>query len=464
MKSAGVAKVTSNSADVSGFVIAGDYTEYGVCWGLGENPTTSDNKLTIDKGTSAKFTVTITGLDFVTKYYARPYVIDSKGTNYGEQVTFTTLAILPTVVTDSISTISAVSAVCGGSISHNGGADITAKGVCWDTVPNPTIEKFSSVDGTGMDAFSSKLSGLKVNTTYYVRAYATNSAGTAYGEEISFTTLNEIEWYVTGNHQGWNPATAPTIYSSIDNSQILIGYVYLDGEFKFTANRNWDVDYGDDGADGVLDAKGANLSVPKPGIYYVAVDMSDMSYTLTATNWGIIGDATADGWNSDQDMVYSAANQSLVAVLDLTVASMKFRANDGWDLNYGDTGLDGSLEPGGDNIPVATAGTYVVMLNLSTPNSYTYSVNTWGVIGSATAGGWDSDTDLTKSGNKLVLTTNLSAGEIKFRANNAWDVNLGDSGADGTLDVGGDNIVVPSAGKYTITLDLINNTYTIVKN
>ena len=106
----------------------------------------------------------------------------------GGEVTVT----LPVVTTSAVSNISAVSATCGGNVIENGGAAVTARGVCWSTSPSPTVGGSHTTDGNGVGIFTSTLTGLSANTTYYVRAYATNSAGTAYGSSYSFTTLSNV--------------------------------------------------------------------------------------------------------------------------------------------------------------------------------------------------------------------------------------------------------------------------------
>ncbi|MBR3558997.1 MAG: hypothetical protein IKN78_09020, partial [Bacteroidales bacterium] len=99
-------------------------------------------------------------------------------------------ATLPTVTTNTVSNITPTTATSGGNIIADGGASVTARGVCWSTSQNPTVNGSHTADGSGMGSFSSSISGLTANTTYYVRAYATNSAGTAYGETVAFTTLS----------------------------------------------------------------------------------------------------------------------------------------------------------------------------------------------------------------------------------------------------------------------------------
>ena len=98
---------------------------------------------------------------------------------------------LPTVTTTAVSNIAPTTAMSGGNVTADGGADITARGICWSTSQTPTISGNHTTDGTGTGSFTSTMTGLTPNTTYYVRAYATNSEGTAYGEVVSFTTLQQ---------------------------------------------------------------------------------------------------------------------------------------------------------------------------------------------------------------------------------------------------------------------------------
>ena len=95
---------------------------------------------------------------------------------------------LPVLTTNSVSDITKTNAICGGVIVSDGGTGIISRGVCWDTVKNPTIDDYKTNDGIGTGSYSSSIAGLTAGTTYYLRAYATNNLGTAYGNEIKFTT------------------------------------------------------------------------------------------------------------------------------------------------------------------------------------------------------------------------------------------------------------------------------------
>lgn len=112
--------------------------------------------------------------------------------NVSELGTTGQIIVLASISTVPVSLITSTGALCGGNVTNNGGAFVTARGVCWNTSANPTVENNITLDGTGDGAFTSALSGLTANTTYFARAYATTSAGTGYGNQISFTTTISV--------------------------------------------------------------------------------------------------------------------------------------------------------------------------------------------------------------------------------------------------------------------------------
>jgi starch-binding outer membrane protein SusE/F len=175
---------------------------------------------------------------------------------------------------------------------------------------------------------------------------------------------------VPGSYQGWNPADSSTSIASVKANSMYEGYLYFNidnAEFKYTVGPTWDVNYGDDGADGTLNANGANIVAGLTGYYKLNVDMVNLTHTFLLTTWGLIGDATPGGWDTDTDMTYNDVLKVWTITLDLTAANIKFRANHAWDLNYGDDGANGTLEPGGANIAVTEAGNYTVILDLHKP-------------------------------------------------------------------------------------------------
>jgi len=196
-----VSVITSTTASGGGSITSdGDATvaARGVCWSLSQSPTTSDNK-TSDGAGIGSFTSTITGLTPGITYYMRAYATNSIGTAYGNQLSLTALAIIPTLTTTAITDISATSATSGGNITSDGGATIISRGVCWSTNQTPTIANSKTVETSGLSIFTSSVIGLNPSTTYYVRAYATNSSGTAYGSETSFKTAALTVTDIDGN-------------------------------------------------------------------------------------------------------------------------------------------------------------------------------------------------------------------------------------------------------------------------
>lgn len=190
IKAAPPTGVTANTAIFNGEVVSDGgavITERGVCWNTLPDPTISNSKASSGSGIGV-FTVEMTGLTMGTAYYARGYAITFAGISYGSEVKFSTLG-LPAISTAAVTSITQSTAVSGGSITSDGGASISARGVCWGTESLPTISGNKTIDGTGAGAFTSTLTGLLLNTKYYIRSYASNSVGTGYGEELSFTTI-----------------------------------------------------------------------------------------------------------------------------------------------------------------------------------------------------------------------------------------------------------------------------------
>lgn len=188
-----VTSITQNTAVTGGEVTAigsAPVTACGVCWSSSPEPTLS-HSYTVNGAGLGSFTSNIINLAPGSTYYVRAYATNSVGTVYGNEEVFTTVApaTAPIVTTSPVTNVSHYSAETGGVVVSDGGEPLSARGVCYSTSPNPTIADAFTNEGTDTGAFVSTITSLQENTTYYVKAYATNIIGVSYGQEESFTTL-----------------------------------------------------------------------------------------------------------------------------------------------------------------------------------------------------------------------------------------------------------------------------------
>lgn len=225
----------------------------------------------------------------------------------------------------------------------------------------------------------------------------TNSEMIGYSNTVTITitpyTTETPKLWMPGSYQAdsgygnnWTQSSAATLASEGYGNTNFEGYVYFnsnqaspDNGFKFSSQANWDgTNYGDDGTfSGMLSSSGGNIDLTA-GYYRVTANTTDLTYNMTATQWGIAGSATTNGWDGMIPMTYNPTTKkwSIVATLTTQAApdnGLKFKANGGWDINLGDNGADGSAEYGGTNIST-TAGTYLIELDLSNPRAYTYTL------------------------------------------------------------------------------------------
>jgi gliding motility-associated-like protein len=187
-----VTSITSSAASSGGNVTEDGGSPVigrGVCWSTSALPTISDNKTSDGTGLGS-YSSSITGLSAGVTYYLRAYATNTIGTGYGSQVSFTTTTTsVPIISTTSISSITTTGASSGGNITNDGNSAVTSRGTCWSTSPNPTTLNSVTSDGSGTGIFTSALASLTPGTLYYVRAYAINSIGTGYGNQVVFGTI-----------------------------------------------------------------------------------------------------------------------------------------------------------------------------------------------------------------------------------------------------------------------------------
>ena len=230
VKTGSILKVTQTtcSANATLFDVGGasGVSEHGFCYSL-----TPDLSGIIDytklgpKKTKGDFEGEVDGLAPGTKYHLWSYATAGNETIYGNSLTFDTPPLeKPTLGTLDLTEVTSHSALSGGLILSNGGAEITVSGVCWNTSPNPTTANFKTSDGTGSGIYESLLTGLEPDVKYYIRAYATNGVGTGYGDELNFITPLEPEapQVLTKPVEDitWNSAVGGGIITSEGSSEV----------------------------------------------------------------------------------------------------------------------------------------------------------------------------------------------------------------------------------------------------
>ena len=187
-----------------------------------------------------------------------------------------------------------------------------------------------------------------------------------------FTTLADItKFWIVGDYNSWdNSDNAKYIISTATSSGAAEGYVYLtSGAIKLTTDHSWDNahTFGDNGSGGLTNT-GGNIPVTVAGYYLIKANLGTMTYSLTNTTWGIMGDY--NGWSTQTNMIYNPSTLTFSLALHLTSGgAFKFRGTSDWNINYGSTAADGTtLNAGGDNIPVTVTADYAITLDLSHPN------------------------------------------------------------------------------------------------
>ena len=316
---------------------------------------------------------------------------------------------------------------------------------------------------------------------FRIRAFPGDSSSTTESftptQTITVTLLEAVTggsgievstWGIVGSgYNDWGNAGLDGVFYTTSTEGVIVAYANLvDGEIKFRENNDWASNLGDTGADGILEANGDNIVVTA-GSYKITINTNDNTYTIEAFSWGIVGSGYNDWGNAGPDakFFYDYTTDTYKVSVKLVDGEIKFRLNNDWGNNLGDTGADGTLEANGDNLAV-TAGFYDLTLDLNN-NIYTIeSGDVWGIVGSGYNdwGNGGSDYSFTKVTTDVYVAevVTLLDGEIKFRLNEDWGSNLGDTGADGTLDADGDNLAV-TAGKYRITFNTSDNSYFLNK-
>lgn len=295
---------------VSGGVVenngGGTVSAKGVCWSTSENPTTDDNKTNEGEGIGY-YTSILSPLLGNTQYYVRAYVTNESGTYYTR-----TIAFVAAISTPEVTTVSAsggeTTATVKGNVTFNGGASVTERGICYSTSENPTTADNTVTDPGTIGEFEVDITGLTTSTTYHARAYATNSVGTEYGDDIEFSTY-PADLYMTGsgvddglNGWDWDPVYHLVPVHSHPELFWKIIWMYAGGEFKFAPQADWGGDFGrtGDATSGIYTIGSDNVPAPATsGYYMVVVNLKNNTIQVTAPLiYGIGG--VFDTWDGAQ--------------------------------------------------------------------------------------------------------------------------------------------------------------------
>lgn len=290
------------------------------------------------------------------------------------------------------------------------------------------------------------------------------------GLKAQITTVGIIGTAATG---GWD-VDSTMIQDPVDSNIWTITMVLVDGDAKFRANDDWDINWGSmDFPVGTGILGGDNIQVDS-GEYNIRFNSMTGDYvfarTADVTYVGLIGTAGPFGWDADTAMVQDTADPDLWHLtIKLNDGEAKFRADPDWVVNWGNSDFPSGVGyQEGPNIPVYD-GTYDITFRAKY-GDYNFAVQSdIGVLGDATSVGWESgDINLYQDPtdtNKYFITLDLVAGGLKFRANDSWDVNWGSSAfPTGIGTQGGDNIPIPNAGEYQIMFDKSTGEYNFIEN
>lgn len=484
-----IANITSESAEVSGLVVAegSGFSERGVCWNTTIDPTVNDSKVMVDTVKGALFNVKIEGLNYTTKYYVRAYAIGNDGSViYGQDTTFTTLIRVPVVSIADVTNVAGKTATSGGNVTDLGGGTVSAKGLCWAKTPNPTIENDTTIEGEGLGEFITNITNLDGATQYYVRAYATNDAGTAYSNELTFTTEISSPTVETKEVKDITPSTATGV-----------GYMWFDGGAPVTETGVcWSLNANPTLADNSATSSnlsgqfGANITGLAQNTKYhmraYATNSSgtaygkDIEFTSGASTLFLIGDGVGDwDWNNtDLPMVKVNGHPELFwkIVWMKATGGFKINAKKAWDGNeFGKTGTAtaGVYAVGTENVPVpGTEGYYMVVADTTNKTIEIAAPQVFGM--GDVFGNWNMGEHpfVVDNANKVIKFDNVpGTGDLRMYAN-ATTLNLGGdwwraefiilNGKIVYREDGPDQTRVSVTAGQNVSLDFINTTGSIV--
>ncbi|MFM7586426.1 MAG: beta strand repeat-containing protein, partial [Bacteroidota bacterium] len=384
-----ISSITSIGASTGGNVTTdggASVTARGVAYGTSQNPTVSGTTTSNGTGTGT-FTSTLTGLTPATAYNVRAYATNTVGTAYANQISFTTLfpaSVLPTVTTDAATSITSTGATTGGHVTSDGGVAVFSRGVAYSTNQNPTTSNSTTINGSGIGTFTSQLQGLAPLTTYFGRAYATNSVGTSYGNQITWTTIAPSGIVVALGQATACSGNVITVPIAVQNF-INIGAVSLDIEYDSTALTY--IGFNSSGLSGNLIVNNPNLGGTPIGrvlVSWFSLTPSNLNNGLMMNLRFTANKTTPLIWNTSVAGQCELADANGDVIPDVVFANGRFTA-----LNAQIT-----AQPS-PNISIASGLTATVSVSATGVSAYQWQINSGG-------GNW---TNLSNGGGYSGVTT-----------------------------------------------------------
>lgn len=299
--------ISSESVDISGDILndfGNQITEKGFVWSDMTSPTlenAGDNRRTVGSGTGS-FSATIFDLAPATEYRIRAYAISSAGTSYGNEVKFTTLASVPVIKTEPVSDekITEDSAEIVGNIQHTGGSDILERGFYWGKTSDPVNTGRKQVVDLNKNIFTLALKGLDSKTYYYFVAYARNSEGVAYGEELSFTTKTKRPTITTADVKDISSTSATVggnVVSVYEGTALERGVVWGTKENPTISDNKFEIGSGE----GEFSAALSGLQ--KGTVYYVRAYVTTEDWSAAygeQKTFMTDGEGEMEDWNNNE--------------------------------------------------------------------------------------------------------------------------------------------------------------------
>lgn len=449
------------------------YFQWGTTTAYGTNTTTTSAG---SGSTSVNVNAGISGLTAGTTYHYRIVGTNSDGTSYGNDMTVTPGAAVLT--TTAASAITMTTATSGGNITSDGGAAVTARGVCWATTANPTITSPHTTDGSGTGTFTSNITGLSSNTVYHVRAYATNSAGTWYGDDKTFSTLCNV--YTLPFNESFSGTTIPSCWTQVDH--LSNGQVWQFGTITTgNPNPNLTGNYAYLNSDGYGSGGSQNADLVSPVIDCSAFSNVTLqfqhyfkSYTGSSgtLSYSINGGSS---WTTLQTFTATSASNPTTYNQVITAAAgqsqVQFRWNYtgayGWYWAFDNVQVTGTstqtltVTPSNQNVPATPAGT--TTFNVASSTSWSASSNqTWcTVTPSGTGTGTITATYQVNNnvGSRVATITVTGSGAPTNT------VTVTQAGVPATLSVSPANQNVPASPAGSTTFNVTSNTsWTVVSD